>query len=127
MELWKTGKLAHLRRLHKGEISFPSTYFYFMIKIKDQGSLQNILGSLLWQELPERALEAAQELLQDDQEGTGQREGRETLRDLKAFFKIWSVFSKTNTKVNKISLFIWSGMRLFKKWILLALSDVVFS
>ena len=98
-----------------------------MIKIKDQGSLQNILGSLLWQELPERALEAAQELLQDDQEGTGQREGRETLRDLKAFFKIWSVFSKTNTKVNKISLFIWSGMRLFKKWILLALSDVVFS
>ena len=98
-----------------------------MIKIKDQSSLQNILGSLLWQELPERALEAAQELLQDDQEGTGQREGRETLRDLKAFFKIWSVFSKTNTKVNKISLFIWSGMRLFKKWILLALSDVVFS
>ena len=59
-----------------------------MIKIKDQSSLQNILGSLLRQELPERALEAAQELLQDDQEGTGQREGRETLRDLKAFFKI---------------------------------------
>ena len=97
-----------------------------MIKIKDQGSLQNILGSLLWQELPEGALGAAQELLQDDQEGTGQREGRETLRDLKAFFKIWSVFSKTNTKVNKISLFIWSGMRLFKKWILLTLFNVVF-